>query len=401
MARISEFEQSGTDNIEVAITATEWSLLSSGLAFRITTFDQNGNEAIDTINGGTLSFFLPTDPNDWVFEVDTGEYVYVQPVPGGSFSDNNHNVSYQGFTLSSINATGFDTVYDAYMVGGFGSAFDNSFASAVNSSTIIPPGTVFTNISQQTVTPGGGNNDATLKWDAPDIDTPVVTRGSDLGNTGTAPPPPCFVTGTLITCEDGDRLVETLKVGDRVLTERRGFQTIRWIGRRRFSGLDILADDRRRPIRIGAGALGNGLPRQDLLVSRQHRMVVASDAAKGLTGARRVLIAARHMTKLKRVSLVCPARGVTYHHILFDHHEVVFANGAATESLYLSATAESAKLLQGDDLLRIEELGLLDEAVPPALPIPADRDQKEIVRQLARRMPVVADADMQPMAEAV
>ena len=379
MARISEFEQSGSDNLEVAISAAEYASLASGFQLRLTAFDQTGNEAPDTVNGGTLSFLLPTNQSAWTLDSSSGEYVYVQPIIGGSFTDNNHNVTYQGIVLSSVNATGYDTVEQAYMIGGYGETYDTSFASAINSSSIVPPGTAFMAIDQSVIAPGDG--DATLRWDAPDIDTPVVTRGSDLGDSGGTPPPPCFVTGTLIASEAGERPVETLKVGDRVLTQKHGLQTIRWIGRQHYSSMDIAADEKKRPIRIGAGALGRGLPTQDLLVSRQHRMVVASEIVAELAGVRQVLIAAHRMVRLKHISKVCPAKGVTYHHLLFDRHEVVFANGAAAESFYMSKSSESAKHLSSKDMMDIEELGLLSDLVPSALPIPENKLQKEIVRR--------------------
>ena len=385
MARISEFEQSGGDRFEIAISAHEYSLLNSGFQLRITAFDENGNEATDTVNGGTLSFLLPTDQSQWTQDATTGEYVYVQTVVGGGFNDNNHNVQYQGIVLSSVNASGYDTVEQAFMIGGFGETYDTNFASTINSSSIIEPGTDFTAVDQSNVVwTGGGNNDATIKWDAPDINTPVVTRGSELGDSGSTPPP-CFVAGTMIACEDGERRVEALRVGHRVQTQQHGLQTIRWIGHRYFSNDEIVADEKLRPVRIAVDALGPRIPEQDLLVSRQHRIVMESTAVAELADTDRVLIAAHHLAQLQRISCVCPAKGVTYYHILFDRHEVIFANGVAAESFYLYKSAESAKCLSADDLLELEENGLLNDLVPPAWPIPDNKTQREIVKQHAAR----------------
>jgi hypothetical protein len=382
MARISEFEQSSGDTFEIAISAHEYSLLTSGFQLRITAFDENGNEAIDTVNGGPLSFLLPTDQAEWTQDASTGEYIYIQPVVGGSLSDNNHNVQYQGVVLSSVNASGLDTVEQAFMIGGFGETYDTNFATTINSSSFIAPGTVFTIVDQQNVIDGSG--DATVKWDAPDINTPVVTRGSGLGDSGSTPAP-CFVAGTMIACEDGGRRVEALRVGHRVQTQQHGLQTIRWIGHRYFSNDEIVADEKLRPVRIAVDALGPRIPEQDLLVSRQHRIVMESTAVAELADTDRVLIAAHHLAQLQRISCVCPAKGVTYYHILFDRHEVIFANGVAAESFYLYKSAESAKCLSADDLLELEESGLLNDLVPPAWPIPDNKTQREIVKQHAAR----------------
>ena len=50
------------------------------------------------------------------------------------------------------------------------------------------------------------------------------------------------------------------------------------------------------------GALGNGLPRRDLLVSRQHRMLVRSSIAGRMFGDKEVLVAAHHLTALPGVT---------------------------------------------------------------------------------------------------
>ncbi|SFS57610.1 Hint domain-containing protein [Sulfitobacter marinus] len=382
MARISEFEQTGGDRFEIAISPDEYVALANGFQLRLTAFDEDGNEATDTVNGGTLSFLLPTDQAQWTQDTSTGEYIYIQPVLGGSFSDNNHNVTYQGVVLSSVNSSGYDTVEQAYMIGGFNEPYNNNFATEINSSTFIEPGVDFTAVDQQNVINGRG--DASVRWDAPNIDTPIVSLRPGMGDSGSTPPP-CFVAGTMIACAGGERRVERLKVGDQVRTQQHGLQTIRWIGHRHFSGVEIVADEKIRPIRIASDALGPRIPTQDLLVSRQHRIVMESMAVAELSDAQRVLIAAHHLAQLQRISCVCPAKGVTYYHILFDRHEVIFANGVAAESFYLSKTAESAKCLSTDDLLDIEERGLLNDLVPPALPIPNNKLQREIVKQHAAR----------------
>ena len=81
----------------------------------------------------------------------------------------------------------------------------------------------------------------------------------------------CFAAGTLITTIQSDIAVENLKIGDEVITINNGPQTISWIGNRNMSGT---TPAHLQPIRIKASALGNGLPKRDLLVSPQHRILV-------------------------------------------------------------------------------------------------------------------------------
>lgn len=48
---------------------------------------------------------------------------------------------------------------------------------------------------------------------------------------------PCFVAGTMIATQQGQRSVETLLLGDLVLTKDEGLQPLRWIGQRTRCGL--------------------------------------------------------------------------------------------------------------------------------------------------------------------
>lgn len=145
-------------------------------------------------------------------------------------------------------------------------------------------------------------------------------------------PAPCFTPGTLITTDRGDRLVEDLQTGDRVLTRDGGFQALRWIGQRALSGLELQAAPHLNPVRIAAGTLGSSLPDRDLVVSPQHRMLVARAKAEIMFGEQEVLIAATHLVGQPGVTQESPSEGVTYIHLLLDQHEILRANGAWSES---------------------------------------------------------------------
>ena len=146
----------------------------------------------------------------------------------------------------------------------------------------------------------------------------------------------CFVRGTLIETSRGAVAIESLRAGDLVLTRDNGMQPLRWIGSRHLAGADL--PDRRRPIRIRAGALGAGLPTADLLVSPQHRVLVRSKIAQRMFGAPEVLVAATLLCLIDR-NHVDQVTEVDYFHMLFDRHEIVLSNGAETESLYTGPEA--------------------------------------------------------------
>jgi hypothetical protein len=141
----------------------------------------------------------------------------------------------------------------------------------------------------------------------------------------------CFTPGTLIATPHGERLVEDLSVGDRVITRDNGIQEIRWTGRRDLTGFDLARKPHFKPILIQQGALGNNLPEHDMLVSPNHRVLVANDKTALYFEEREVLVAAKHLTGLDGVDEV-EANGVSYIHVMFEQHEVILSNGAWTES---------------------------------------------------------------------
>jgi hypothetical protein len=116
-----------------------------------------------------------------------------------------------------------------------------------------------------------------------------------------------------------------------VLTRDNGIQPIRWIGRRDLDARTLAMNPHLRPVRIRKGSLGNGLPERDMLVSPNHRVLVANDRTALYFDEHEVLVAAKHLVAGDGVAQVAAA-GVSYIHILFDRHEVVLSDGAWTES---------------------------------------------------------------------
>ncbi|HEY0214669.1 MAG TPA: Hint domain-containing protein [Paenirhodobacter sp.] len=145
---------------------------------------------------------------------------------------------------------------------------------------------------------------------------------------------PCFVRDTQIQTPHGQVAIQDLRPGDLVLTRDHGPQPLRWVGARGVSAPQLATTPRLRPIRIRAGALGQGVPVSDLLVSPQHRILVRSQLAAHQFCADEVLLPAVQLLPLAGVELADEMVDVTYFHMLFDRHEVVIANGAETESLF-------------------------------------------------------------------
>ncbi len=135
----------------------------------------------------------------------------------------------------------------------------------------------------------------------------------------------CFNRGTFIKTQTGARPIEDLVAGDLIMTMDRGYQPIRWIGSSKVPATGDLA-----PILIRKGALGND---RDLRVSPQHRMLLQGWQAEMLFGEEEVLATAKSLVNDHSI-LRDEGGEVEYFHILFDTHEIIYAEGAPSESFH-------------------------------------------------------------------
>jgi Ca2+-binding RTX toxin-like protein len=131
----------------------------------------------------------------------------------------------------------------------------------------------------------------------------------------------CFYPGTDIATPAGPRAVESLGIGDLVLTFEGAAAPVRWMGRQTVSTrfgdpMQVL------PIRIRAGALGEGLPVRDLLVSPDHAILVG-----GLLVQAGALVNGASILRERRV----PER-FTYHHVELAAHALILAEGVPAET---------------------------------------------------------------------
>lgn len=171
----------------------------------------------------------------------------------------------------------------------------------------------------------------------------------------------CFTPGTAIQTPHGLRLIEDLREGDLVQTKDDGAQRIRWIGRRWMSGARLFAMPHLRPIRLNAGAFGEDVPDHDLVVSPQHRILLKGAAAQALFNTPEVLVAAKDLINGDTVTVDLRMREVTYIHVLFDAHQVLWANGVETESFHPASAAltsldvaDSARLIESRPELAVD-----------------------------------------------
>ena len=148
----------------------------------------------------------------------------------------------------------------------------------------------------------------------------------------------CFTPGTKIATLKGEVLVENLAAGHRVVTRDNGIQTIRWVGQKKIDWRAMTTNPHLKPVLIRQGTLGNDLPERDLMVSPNHRMLVANERTALQFDEAEVLVAAKHLIGGISVRSV-DSIGTTYIHFLCDRHEVVLSDGIWTESFQPTDTS--------------------------------------------------------------
>lgn len=143
-----------------------------------------------------------------------------------------------------------------------------------------------------------------------------------------------FTRGTHITLASGKQVpIEDMRVGDMVLTRDDGQQAVRWIGQSTIRATGDFA-----PIVIKKGALHN---ENDLILSPDHRLFVYQRQDRLGAGRSEVLVKVRHLVN---GSTVFQQNGgfVDYYQLLFDEHQIIYAEGIAAESLLIDPRTWSA-----------------------------------------------------------
>ncbi len=161
-----------------------------------------------------------------------------------------------------------------------------------------------------------------------------------------------FTRGTHITMASGAQVpIEELRVGDRVLTRDEGPREIRWIGQNTRRAMGEFA-----PVLIRKGTLNN---ENDLIVSSDHRLFIYQrDDAIG-AGRSEVLVKVRHLINGDSVRRL-EGGFVDYFQLLFDNHQIIYAEGIAAESLLVD-TRTRAALPEDVDAALAEAMGAHEE----------------------------------------
>jgi hypothetical protein len=308
--------------------------LASGGATDDTTLALTGTAAagaaVEVLNGATV-VATATAGADGTWTATTSA------LPPGSVSLTARTADAAGNQASSAAFTAtVDTSPDADVAvdlhdaaasaGGASVSFDLSGLDAGSTATVTFTGSAGGSVVRSFT--ANGLQTADVSGLAGDVSAAVLVtdaagnRAAGAGDT-LAADPVCFYPGTLVATPSGERAVETLRAGELVLTACGRAAPLRWVGRQTVS--TRFADPLRAlPIRVAAGALGEALPRRDLLVSPCHALLV--DGALAQAGA---LV---NGATIRREAAAAVPEVFTYWHLELADHALVLAEGAPAET---------------------------------------------------------------------
>jgi hypothetical protein len=134
----------------------------------------------------------------------------------------------------------------------------------------------------------------------------------------------CLLKGTHVLTRHGLKCVETLSIGDHVMTARGETMPIRWIGRQVFRrGTASRWPDSFHPICVARSALADNVPHEHLYISPLHALLIDG-----------VLIQAGPLVNGTSIVPAVPEgmKDIEYFSIELATHEVVLAEGAPVET---------------------------------------------------------------------
>lgn len=271
----------------------------------------------NTIGGGAVSTLEVAAGTSTISDIGSQFVNFAQVVIDAGGTLNVTGTISGGETITFVANSGafaFDPTQFSGQIGGFragdtinlAAVTDATSATIVNTNTLEIARASYPAIDL-TLDPGRDFSGSTF----------AVTSTGVLTTTATAP---CFCPGTLIRTDRGEVTIETLAIGDRVITAAGAVRPIKWIGHRYMDLARHPAPRRAQPIRVRANAFAPGRPARDLCLSPEHAIL-----RDGLLVPVRLLVNGASIQRENR-------RSVIYYHIELETHDILLAEGLEVES---------------------------------------------------------------------
>jgi hypothetical protein len=132
---------------------------------------------------------------------------------------------------------------------------------------------------------------------------------------------PCFAAGTRILTANGEIPVETLNIGDTLITHDGEEHPILWIGRRTINLTTHPRPETVRPVLIEPGALSENTPARRLTISPDHALYLEG-----------VLVPAKELLNWNSIRQDTTATTITYYHLELERHGIIFAEATPAET---------------------------------------------------------------------
>ncbi len=145
---------------------------------------------------------------------------------------------------------------------------------------------------------------------------------------------PCFTSDVLLATKRGAVPAGRIQVGDMLQTADNGFQPVIWVGKRTLSQADLAERPHLRPYCVRPGGLLT--PERPMLLSPQHRLLAGPKAFGQGTQFGESFLSAKLLAEIDKncTQQTGTAAPVTYVHLMTERHEVIFAEGIATETFW-------------------------------------------------------------------
>lgn len=272
-------------------------VMSGATASGVSGSNRGGYPVVSVQSGGTL-----------LSSVITNGYLYLSS--GGASIDNTYN------SLVTTISAGATSIDDIFYNSGFGNDTINVASGATLYGAEVASGVLIY-----------ASNGAMLR-------DPVVVSGGSLTING-ATVITCFLAGSMIETETGERAVEEFAKGDLVTVYRNGMagsEPVIHLVRGRVTVRRDLPDDRAGyPIRIAAHAFGQGQPYHDLLVTAEHCLYLNE-----------AFVPARMLVNGMSIAYDRSLESYDYFHIGSAQHGIIRANGLMSETLFDGEDTDSS-----------------------------------------------------------